>query len=61
MKTKKTVGVTLIIVGIVFLIMSLILDTVGIGSSPGFGNNQITGAVMGVLMIIVGWILTRQK
>ncbi|MBU0755611.1 MAG: hypothetical protein KJ645_10765 [Planctomycetes bacterium] len=61
MMTKKSAGVVLLILGIFFFILSLILDIIGLGSSPGFGNNQIAGAVLGALMIIVGWILTRQK
>ena len=61
MEDKKTVGVVLLVVGIVLLILSLAADLVGIGGWPGFGWGQILGTVIGVIGAIVGSILALKK
>ena len=61
MGTKKKIGIALLIVGIVFLIISVAADAIGLGHDPGFGNQQITGTAAGAIVAIVGAILIRQK
>ena len=51
MGKKKTAGILFLVFGIVILISSLIVDAIGLGSYPGFGNSQLVGVVLGVLMI----------
>lgn len=45
---------TLLIVGIIILVISLITDFIGIGIKPGFGIVQISGVIIGIILIIVG-------
>ena len=61
MKGKKTAGLVLLVVGIVILVLSLIADPIGIGGSPGFGQDQIVGAIVGVVVAVVGLVLTLKK
>lgn len=57
MAGKKIAGVILLVVGIGFVIVSLIIDLVGIGQTPTFGWNQIVGAIVGAIVALVGIIL----
>jgi len=59
--SKKSLGLLVVIVGILLLLVSLIADYVGIGRSPGVGWIQIVGAVVGVLLAVVGGFLLRSE
>ncbi len=59
MGNKKTIGIVLLVVGIVLLLLSLAADM--IGGAPGFGTNQIAGTVIGVIVAIVGFVLYSRK
>ncbi len=61
MKGKKTVGVILLVLGIIVLILSLSADLIGAGAAPGFGYRQIIGAVVGIIAAIVGLFMMRKK
>jgi len=61
MSNKKTIGITLLVVGAVLLIGSLAADAIGIGSVAGFGYKQILGSVTGVIVAIVGFVLYSKK
>ena len=62
MEGKKTVGISLIVVGIVFVVMMLLADQIGIGSPEhGIGRMQKLGAVVGAVMAIGGAVLTFKK
>jgi hypothetical protein len=61
MKNKKTVGIVLLVVGIILSILSLIADRIGIGAAPGFGMNQIIATTVGVIMAVAGLVLTIRK
>ncbi|HEU0297189.1 MAG TPA: hypothetical protein VFR47_30895 [Anaerolineales bacterium] len=61
MGNKKTTGIALIVVGVVLLIGSLAADAIGIGGFAGFGYQQIIGAVAGVIVAIVGFVLYSRK
>jgi hypothetical protein len=51
----KTLGLTLIIVGILLLTVSLLADVIGIGARPAvIGWKQIAGAVVGLAVCVVG-------
>jgi hypothetical protein len=60
MKNMKTIGIILLAVGVILLIGSLAADAVGIGAA-GFGYKQIVGAVAGVIVAIVGFVLYSRK
>jgi len=57
---KKGLSLTLIVVGIIILFGSLLADAIGIGGYPGIGYKQIIGAIVGVVIGIIGFILYRK-
>ena len=59
--SKKTIGVLLIILGVVVLVVSLAADGLGIGGMPGFGWKQILGTVVGVIVALGGVWLALNK
>ena len=59
MTKKRTIGLALLIGGIVFLIISVAADA--IGGSPGFGYQQMAGTAAGAIVAVVGAILMRRK
>ena len=61
MLTNKTASIVLLVVGIGFLVASLLADFVGIGDNPGFGKQQVMGAVAGVLIAAAGLFFTLKK
>ena len=62
MKRKKIVGIVLLVIGALILILSLIADLIGVGVNPVvFGYRQIIGTVVGVILIVVGSILSLRE
>ena len=61
MKNQKTIGIVLLVVGAVLLIGSLAADAIWTGGVAGFGYKQITGAVIGVIAAVVGYVLYSRK
>ena len=59
--SKKTIGIVLIILGVVLTIVSLAADVIGIGNGTGIGWKQILGAVVGVLVAVGGGWLAWSK
>ena len=57
---KKRAGIVLIIVGVILLGTGLIPDTSDI-TSRGFGVADVTGIVVGLAVIVVGFLMTRKK
>ena len=57
--SKKTISLVLMIGGAVLLILSLAADSVGIGSYPGFHSAQIAGAVIGLVVLVIGYFYGR--
>lgn len=56
---QKTLGVGLLVVGVILFLVSAAADTLGIGGAPGFGWKQITGVIIGVVLAAVG--MTRLR
>lgn len=52
--SKRTIGIVLIVVGVVAVIVSLGADAMGIGNGQGMGWKQALGAVVGVIIVAVG-------
>jgi len=52
--SKRTLGILLIILGVLLAIGSLAADAFGIGNGAGIGWKQILGAVIGVLIAAGG-------
>ena len=61
MKNTKTIGIILLVIGVVILVLSLVADIVGFGSSLSFGYKQIIGIIVGTIMTIAGLILMIKK
>ena len=52
--SKRTLGIIIIILGLLLAIVSLAADALGIGGAPGIGWKQILGTVVGVLIAVGG-------
>jgi hypothetical protein len=61
MKGNKTLGIILFLAGVIILALSLLADSIGVGSSVGFGIKQIIGTAAGAVAAIVGLVLIRKK
>jgi predicted membrane protein len=60
--SNKTLGVVLIIVGVLILAASLLADVFGVGAHPAvFGWKQIAGAVVGLVICLVGVVVTLRR
>ncbi len=60
MGQKKGFSYLLIGVGIVIFLVSLFADHLGIGGYPGIGYKQVIGMVVGVVIGMIGFILSRK-
>ena len=58
---QRTIGIVLLIIGLVLAALSLTADLIGLGEGSGFGYKQIAGLVVGVGGIIVGVVLLLRK
>jgi uncharacterized membrane-anchored protein len=52
--SAKTISLVLLIIGAVLLVLSLFADLIGIGSYPGMHSSQVTGIIMGVILLALG-------
>ena len=57
--SKRSLGVTALVLGVLVFLLALTGDTLGLGSSPGLGWIQITGAVVGVALAVYGIVQLR--
>lgn len=56
--SRKTLGLILLIVGVIVALLSVLADMVGVGMLPGtFGLGQIIGTIVGVAAFVVGLVL----
>jgi hypothetical protein len=58
MGSKKTIGIVLLVVGVIVLFLSLLANPIGIGNPSVFGRDQILGAIAGVILAGIGLVLT---
>jgi hypothetical protein len=56
--TNKTVGLISLIGGGLLLLISLLADLIGLGSYPGLNWAQLTGAAVGLVVLLIGIWLT---
>ena len=59
--SKKTVGVALLVVGVLLFLISAAADPLGIGGSPGIGMKQVAGIVVGVVLAAIGMVRLRSR
>jgi uncharacterized membrane protein len=61
MVDKRTLSLIIIVVGLIVAVLSLTADITGLGAAPGrFGYKQITGTVIGIIMMVVGVFLRKR-
>ena len=61
MNGKKITGMVLLVAGVVVVIVSVAADYIGMGGFSGFGYKQITGTILGIVMIVVGLVLLPKR
>jgi peptidoglycan/LPS O-acetylase OafA/YrhL len=59
--SRRAVGLTLTVVGLIVGLLFALADAIGLGGSPGFGRSQIIGIVMGVIILIVGLVILARS
>ena len=59
--SNKTVGMALLVVGVLLFLISAVADPLGIGGSPGIGFKQIAGIVVGVVLAAIGMVRMRSR
>jgi hypothetical protein len=60
--SNKQISIILIVLGVLILVGSLLADMIGIGREPGLGLIQLGGAVVGLVVALVGlWQLLKHK
>ena len=57
---EKTVGIVLIVLGVLLLVLFVLADRIGIGATAGFGYRQIIGVIVGVIAGIRGLFLLKK-
>jgi len=55
--SRRTVGLTVAVVGLIVGLLFALADAIGLGGSPGFGRSQIIGIVVGTVILIVGLVI----
>ena len=58
--SSPLLGRVVIGVGLLLLLIALFADSLGLGRAPGVGWKQTLGAVVGVLVVVVGAYLLRR-
>ena len=60
MGNNKTIGMVLLVVGVIVLIGSLGADVIGLGGDARFGIRQILGTVIGLILTVAGFVYYRR-
>jgi hypothetical protein len=58
---KKTLGIILLVGGIIVAAISATADWIGLGEVLVFGYKQIIGTVAGVIAFVAGLVLTLRQ
>jgi len=59
--SKRTIGLVVIVIGVVIAVVALLLDVIGIGNKAGIGWMQLLGTAIGVVVALVGVWLAMSK
>ena len=51
---KKGKCLCFLVLGIIFVILGLLADNIGLGTGLGFGNKQIAVTFLGVILVLLG-------
>ena len=58
--TGKNMAGIILIIGVGLLAASLLADVISIGDDPGFGKQQTTGTIAGVLIAFLGLVMMKK-
>jgi len=58
--SSKKLGRILIVVGLVGVFVSSMAEPLGIGRGNGFGPRQLTGTIVGALLLLVGMLMAAK-
>ena len=58
---SKTIGMIALGAGVLFLLVSLLADALGLGGHPGIGSRQLLAAGGGAVVAIAGGFLVTRK
>ena len=61
MRGKRMAGISTLVLGIVLIILSLVIDSIWSGGTPGFGSAQWLGVIVGGILIIIGVFRTLKR
>ena len=54
--SAKSIGLGLLVIGIIVIVVFLLADVFGIGRDPTvIGSVQLLGAAVGLVLVLVGW------
>ena len=60
--SKRTLGIVLIVLGLLLVVVSLAADVIGLGNGTGLGWKQLLGAAVGVVVMLGGaWWMGRKS
>ena len=59
--SNKTLGIVLIVVGILIVVAMLFAHSLGLSASSAIGTKKILGAVVGAVIAIVGVVMMARK
>jgi uncharacterized membrane protein len=59
--SKRTINLVLKAIGLILIVTSLGADLIGIGSYPGINWAQLVGAVVGLVVLVYGFWLSRSS
>ena len=54
-------GIIVLVLGILLLLISVFADTLHAGGVPGFGYKQIIGFIAGIVVFVIGVIISRRN
>ncbi len=55
--SRRAVGITVAVVGLIVGLLFALADVIGLGGSPGFGRNQLVGVIVGAAILVIGIIV----
>jgi hypothetical protein len=57
--SRRSLGSALAAIGIIVVAISALADQIGIGDEEAFGLQQVLGVVIGVLIVVAGFVIAR--
>jgi len=57
----KTLGLVLVAAGMVLFVISAFAEPLGLGDDDGVGSKQVTGMIVGGVLVALGLVLTYMR